>query len=204
MQGGKEVSFGFVMPGSDGPELFEVGKEVLDPVPFGVQALVQRSWLEPGRARRDHGRFAGLGKRIEHPGTGVKAVSAMTTGARMVLSKASAPWQFRGLAGGQVHRRGPALGVDHGVDLGAQPTLAAADGLIPGVSAAPFLRAPVLCWWARTMVASIMANSSSAFWDRWANNLCQIPRLAQRVKRVCTTRKSPKRSGWSRHGVPAR
>ena len=31
-----------------------------------------------------------------------------------------------------------------------------------------------------------------------------VPRRPQRLKRVCTTRKSPKRSGKSRHGMPAR
>ena len=30
---------------------------------------------------------------------------------------------------------------------------------------------------------------------------CQTPALAQRLKRVCTTLKSPKRSGKSRHGI---
>lgn len=51
-----------------------------------------------------------------------------------------------------------AQGMDRGVDLGAQRTAAAPDGL--RVRILPFALA--LCWRARTMVESIMAYSLSA------------------------------------------
>jgi len=50
------------------------------------------------------------------------------------------------------------------VNLGAQPTLAATDGRL----FVPFLRAPALCRWARTMVESIIAYSLSASLARWS------------------------------------
>jgi hypothetical protein len=49
--------------------------------------------------------------------------------------------------------------VDQGADLGAQAALAAPDRL---VAPAAFSGAPALCRWARTIVLSIVAYSSSA------------------------------------------
>ena len=46
------------------------------------------------------------------------------------------------------------LGVDTRVDFRREPTARAADGLVE----TPFLSAPALCWWALTMVASIMPS----------------------------------------------
>src|SRR5215211_7419487 len=86
------------------------------------------------------------------------------------------------------------------VDLRGRPALAAADGLI----LTPFLRAPALCWWARTIVESIMAYSLSASAARCWNTRSHTPALAQRLKRVCTLTPQPNRSGRSRHGTPVR
>ena len=49
--------------------------------------------------------------------------------------------------------------IDRGMHLGAQAVSAASEGLL--IRTPPFF-APALCWWARTMVASIMAYSLSA------------------------------------------
>ncbi len=64
--------------------------------------------------------------------------------------------------------------------------------------------APALGWWARTMVLSIIAYSLSAFAARAWNTRCRTPGLAQRLNRRCTLFHSPRRSGRSRHGMPAR
>jgi hypothetical protein len=88
--------------------------------------------------------------------------------------------------------------IDGGMNLGAQPALAGADGCEQPF----FLRAPARCWWARTMVESIMAYSLSASLARCSKISFKTPRAAQRLNRVCTTRKSPNRSGRSRHGIP--
>jgi hypothetical protein len=110
--------------------------------------------------------------------------------------------------------------VDQGVDLGAQTALAAPDRL----ARAAFLIAPALCWWARTMVLSIIAHSLSASPAKYCKILAHTPVLAHqprqaadpsaeqrpasagrgRLNRVCTLFQSPKRSGRSRQGMPAR
>jgi hypothetical protein len=66
----------------------------------------------------------------------------------------------------------------------------------------PFLRAPALCWWALTIVASIMAYSLSGSSAKVLKSLSQTPLTAQREKRLCVLHQPPKRSGKSRHGVP--
>src|SRR3954447_19366790 len=90
--------------------------------------------------------------------------------------------------------------IDGGVNFGAQPSARAPDGLI----LTPFLRAPALCWWARTMVGSIIAYSLSASSDRWLKSLSQSPLFAHRLNRVWIVSGSPTRSGKSRHAMPSR
>jgi hypothetical protein len=64
--------------------------------------------------------------------------------------------------------------------------------------------APELCWWARTMVESIITYSLSGSCDRVLKTRSQPPLLLHREWRRCTTRKSPNRSGKSRQGMPER
>src|SRR3974390_1426778 len=64
--------------------------------------------------------------------------------------------------------------------------------------------APALCWWARTIVLSIMAYSLSESAARTSNIFFQTPVLAQRENRVWILIGSPNRSGRSRQGIPAR
>jgi hypothetical protein len=86
------------------------------------------------------------------------------------------------------------------VDFRREPTARAADGLVEIF----FLSAPALCWWALTMVASIMAYSLSGSSAKALKRLSQTPLTAQREKRLCVLHQPPKRSGKSRHGVPTR
>ena len=80
------------------------------------------------------------------------------------------------LSWGEVKAARVAQGIDRGVDLGTQAAPAASDGLL--VRLPPF--APALCWWARTMVASIIAYSSSASCAKASNTRCQTPLSLQR------------------------
>src|SRR5271169_566187 len=89
--------------------------------------------------------------------------------------------------------------IDGGVDLGGQSAFAAPDRLV-----APFFGAPALCWWARTIVLSIIAYSLSGSAAKCLNIRSQTPALAQRLKRRCVLFQSPKRSGRSRQGAPLR
>jgi len=87
-----------------------------------------------------------------------------------------------------------------GVDFCGQPSVVAPDGFLRLLP--PF--APALCWWARTIVESIMPYSLSGSSARRSNTRFHTPRLLQRVWRVWMTRQSPNRSGKSCHGIPAR
>jgi hypothetical protein len=62
------------------------------------------------------------------------------------------------------------------MDFCAQSAFAAADRL----GFAVFFWAPALCWWARTIVLSLMAYSLSASAAKISNIFFQMPLLAQR------------------------
>ena len=68
------------------------------------------------------------------------------------------PDQVVCLASGQEEADWVAQCIDQGVYLGAQSTARSPDRLV----LAGFFSAPALCWWARTMVLSIIAYSLSA------------------------------------------
>ena len=74
--------------------------------------------------------------------------------------------------------RQPVL-IDDGVDLGAQSATRTANGVI----LAPFFP-PVACWWARTMELSINCSDCGERRASSSNTFSQIPRFAQRLKRL--------------------
>ena len=90
--------------------------------------------------------------------------------------------------------------VDQGMDFRAQPTAAAADGLI------------LIFFWARRRCADgpgqLCCRSSHIRYRHrrpGAETLCcHTPFLAQRLNRRCVFFQPPNRSGRSRHGIPAR
>ncbi len=66
--------------------------------------------------------------------------------------------QVAGLSGGEMKAQGITQRIDGRMNLGTQSPFAASNCFL--VWLPPF--APALCWWARTIVASIMAYSLSA------------------------------------------
>src|SRR3974390_347863 len=84
-------------------------------------------------------------------------------------------------------------------DLCAQAATRTPDRLI---FAAPF--APAACWWARTMVESMIRYSKSGFSTNALKTRSQTPFLAQRRKRWKTLFQLPNSCGRSRQGAPAR
>src|SRR5437588_10025740 len=84
-------------------------------------------------------------------------------------------------------------------DLGAQ---AAARTPARLIFAPPF--APAACWWARTMVESMIRYSKSGFSTNAWKIRSQAPFLAQRRKRWKTLFQLPNSGGRSRQGAPAR
>ena len=130
MNGGEEVSCGLVVAGGDAAELLELGEEVLDQVPCFVEvAIVIPAHLAVG-LWGDHDGLAGGGQRDDHPCIGVESLVGdqriglhrrqQMVGARQIVC----------LAAGQEEAQRIAQGIDQGVNLGAQPSPGAADGLV--------------------------------------------------------------------------
>lgn len=91
------------------------------------------------------------------------------------------------------------LGIDCGMNFCAQPASGAPKCLI-----ACFFWAPAACWWALTMVLSIMSASKSVFVPSAFMIPSHLPRLHQRLKRVYVVCQLPSSGGRSRQGEPVR
>src|SRR5215204_2322579 len=197
---GQEASGGFVVAGGDGPELLELGKEVLDQVPGLIEVFVKGARYLAGFARWDDRHLAGFSQRFAHPRVGIERLVGDDDIGLDLRKERVRPLQIMSLARREQKAGRIAERIDGGVDFGAQPAARASDGLI----LTPFLRAPALCWWARTMVEAIIAYALSASSDRYLKTFSQTPLFAHRLNRVWIVSGSPNRSGKSRHGMPAR
>jgi hypothetical protein len=138
---GQEVDGAFVVAGGDGAVLLELGEEILDEVARLVQGLVVGARVLAVGLGRDHGRFARLPQRSDHPLLGVERLvgdQGIRLEPRQQGIRALQVVRLPGREGkaGRVAER-----VDQGVDLGAQAASAAPDRLL----AATFLIAPALC-----------------------------------------------------------
>src|SRR5215210_9215113 len=69
---GQEASGGLVVAGGNGPELLELGEEVLDQIPGLVEVFVKGARRRPGLARWDDRRLAGFSQRLQHPLVGIE------------------------------------------------------------------------------------------------------------------------------------
>jgi hypothetical protein len=79
---------------------------------------------------RDHGNFARSLPRDQDPLIGVEALVGEQNVSVQLRQQYIGPFQIAGLSAGEMKFKGIAEGVDSGVDLGAQPALAASDGLL--------------------------------------------------------------------------
>ena len=141
MDGCEEVPGGFVVTRGDGAELLELAEEVLDQMTRLVERLVVLALGYAIGLGRDHRALAGGGERFDDPGVGVvRLVGEQGVGGERRQEGVGAE-QVVCLARRQQEADRVAQRVDQGVDLGAQPTLAAADRLVLAV----FLGAPALC-----------------------------------------------------------
>ncbi len=141
-----------------------------------------------------------LAQRGQHPRLGVVTPVGDQGGGGDLRQEGVRPGQVVRRPAGQVQAGRVTQRVHRGVPLRAQPAPAPPERL----AVAPFFRAPALCWWARTIVASSMAYSSSASALSAANTRYHTPPTAQRRNRWRTDLASPNRSGRSAQGVPAR
>ena len=139
---GQEASCGLVVAGGNGPELLELGEEVLDQMPGLVEVLVEGARCLAGLARGDDGRLAGFGQRLQHPLVGIEGLVGnegvrFQPGQKGIRSGQIVLLTASEMKAGRIAKR-----IDGGVDLRAQAAAAAPDRL---AGAAAFLAAPALC-----------------------------------------------------------
>jgi hypothetical protein len=138
---GQEASCGLVIAGGDGPELLELGEEVLDQMPGLVEVFVKGARCRPGLPRWDHGCLAGVSQRLEYPLVGIERLVGDERLGLKVGQQGIGSGQIVRLTAGQMKADRITKGIHQRVDLGGQPALAAADGLVGPC----FLGAPAAC-----------------------------------------------------------
>ena len=138
---GQEASCGLVIAGGNGPELLELGEEVLDQMPGLVELFIEGARRLAGFARWDDRGLAGFSERLEHPLVGIKR---LVGDERLGLKRGQqgiGSGQIVLLTAGQMKADRIAKRIHQRVDLGGQPALAAPDGLVRP----SFLGAPAAC-----------------------------------------------------------
>src|SRR3954452_15648165 len=139
---GQEASCGLVVAGGDGPELLELGEEVLDQMPGLVEVCVKGARCRAGLPRWDHGCLAGVSQRFEHALVRIERLAGNERLGLKLWQQGIGSSQIVLLTAGEMKADRIAERIDGGVDFRAQPSTRASDGLI----LTPFLRAPALCW----------------------------------------------------------
>src|SRR4051794_33364604 len=138
---GQEASCGLVVAGGGGPEMLELCEEVFDQMPGLVEVFVKGARCRPGLPRWDHGCLAGLGQRFEPPLVGIEGfVGNERLGLKLWQQRIGSS-QIVLLTAGEMKADRIAERIHQRVDLGAQPALAAPDGLVRP----SFLGAPAAC-----------------------------------------------------------
>src|SRR3954469_14981478 len=141
MDAGQEASCGLVVAGGNGPELLELGEEVLDEVACLVEVFVEGARRLPGFPRWDDGCLASLGQRIKHPLVRIERLVGNERLGLKLREQRIGSSQIMLLTTGQVKADRIAERIHQGVDLGGQPALAAPDRLVwPS-----FLGVPAAC-----------------------------------------------------------
>lgn len=117
-------------------------KKFFDQMPCLVKFLVVGAWLSAFRTCRDNGRFAHAPKRFQDTGLGIETLIGDHRFSPKRLKQNIGAIQLGSLSSRQMHAGRIARRVHGHVNLGAQPTFAASEGLL----AVPLLRALDACW----------------------------------------------------------
>jgi hypothetical protein len=130
VDGGKEISGGFVVAGCDRPELLKFAKEILDQVARFVAFSIELARRQAVWSRRDDGGFASRRQGVEYSAIGVEgAICDQQVSAHMRQQRIS-PGQVVCLSRRQQKAQRIAERVDQRMDLGAQTATAAAKCLV--------------------------------------------------------------------------
>ena len=141
MNAGQEASCGLVVAGGNGPELLERGEEVLDQVPGRVEVFVKGARCLAGLARWDHRRLTGISERREHALVGIERFVGDERLGLKLRQQGIRSGQIVLLTASEMNAERIAERIHQGMDLGCQPALAAANGLV----LAGFVEAPAAC-----------------------------------------------------------
>src|SRR3982751_5069924 len=138
---GQEASCGLVVAGGNGPELLELGKEVLDQMPGLVEVFVEGARRLAAFARWDDRRLAGVSQRLEYPLVGIERFVGDERLGLKLRQQGIGSGQIVLLTAGEMKAGRIAERIDQRVDLGGQPALAATNRLVRP----SFLGAPAAC-----------------------------------------------------------
>ena len=141
MDGAQEVHRSLVIAGRDGTVLLELGEEILDQVPGLIEVCVEGARCLAGFARWDDRHLAGFSQRFEHALVGIERLVGNERLGLQLRQQRIGSGQIVLLTAGEMKADRIAECIHQRVDLGGQPALAAADGLV----FASFLGAPAAC-----------------------------------------------------------
>ncbi len=127
---GQKASCGLVVSGGNGPELLELGEEVLDQMPGLVEVFVKGARCLAGFPRWDDRRLTGFSQRLEHPLVGIERFVGNERLGLKLRQQGIRSGQIVLLTAGEMKANRMAKRIHQGVDLGGQPALAAADRLV--------------------------------------------------------------------------
>lgn len=176
MDGTQKGGGGLVVTGGNGAVLLQACEEVLDQMPSLVEVTVMFARLFVRHPRGNHHGLSLAQQWLNQPSVSIVSLVGDDGLRGCFLEQDIRTLQIVALTRCEVKARGIAQRIDRGMNLGAQTASAAPEGLF--VRIPPF--APALCWWARTMVASIIAYSLSASCANASNTRCHTPVLLQR------------------------
>ena len=180
MDAGEKVSRGLIITGRDSSELLELTDEILDQMARLVHLSIKVARRLAIALRWNHRGFARRQERFDHSLIGVEGFVGQQGIRPHLWQELVGALKVVRLTTGQEEGKRIAQRIDHEMDLCAQPAFAAPDRLVFTL----FFWAPALCWWARTIVLSIMAYSLSASAAKISNIFFQTPLLAHRENRV--------------------
>ena len=164
--------------GRNTAELFEIAEEPFHEVALAIE-IGRNTALDAHPALCRDVRFAAaVAHQLDQSAAVITSVGYDGAG-RQGVEEERCSGLVGGLSGCDQQPDRQAILIDDGVDLGAQSATGTADGVIR-----PPLFPPAACWWARTMELSIRWRECGDRRASSSNILNQIPRLAQRLKRL--------------------
>ena len=179
MEAGEEVSGGFLVARGDSTELFDKLEETLHKIALSVEREIAVAFDFTVCLGRNDRRY------LTHCEARNQAVGVIAFVGENGLGFYLGQELFGlgdvvDLSAGEAQRQRVAQGVDDDMNFGRQTTTRSSYGLVE----TPFFRAPALCWWALTIVASIIAYSLSGSSANALKSFSHTPFSAQRENRV--------------------